>query len=632
MGTLWHDAVLSRWDIVRTAPKAGAVLLAAGLFVAVILGVLPVAFIVATSVMIGRVPAAVAAGIGSDEWFSLIAAFGLAAGAFLLQQILAPVQTALGELIRRRVDGIVVDGLIGTALGSPGIGPLEDQALLDDLAEARRSFERDWLSPGNAVAGLVALQARYAQLVGMVTVIWLAFRWWAALAVAATVMLFRYGQRGGLRRYTSTWVDNARPRRESWYFRELGTEASAAKEIRIFGLLGWVKERYRRMHLAWVMPVWAHRRKIYLWPYLVYTTIGLTVAATMLALLGRSAARGEVSLAALALTIQAVIAAIHLGEYYPESDVPTQFGMRSLEMIRRFEAGVEADRVEVAGRAAAQAATDTADPAGLPQQSLRFEGVHFAYPGSERAVLAGLDLEIPAGKSTAIVGLNGAGKTTLVKLLGRLYEPTSGRITADGTDLRTFPLEAWRQRIGIVFQDFNHYELSAADNIAFGAIHRADDRPTIEHAARQAGILRVLEGLPRGLDSPLSRQYEGGADLSGGQWQRVAIARALFALEGGSSILVLDEPTAALDVRAEAAFFDQFVELTRGVTTLLISHRFSSVRHADHIVVLSGGQLLEQGSHNELVEAGGTYAELFHVQAERYLDDAATGPDREVAV
>ncbi len=232
-----------------------------------------------------------------------------------------------------------------------------------------------------------------------------------------------------------------------------------------------------------------------------------------------------------------------------------------------------------------------------------------------------LELTLAAGRCTAIVGLNGAGKTTLVKLLARLYEPTAGRLLVDGQDVRSFAVDDWRRRIGVIFQDFNRYELSAAENIGWGSIELAGDRDRVREAARKAGVLATLDALPRGLDTPLSRQYQGGADLSGGQWQRVAIARALFALESGAGILVLDEPTAALDVRAEVAFFDRFVELTRGVTSVLISHRFSSVRNADRIVVLEGGRVIEAGTHDELLELGGRYAELFRLQAERFLED-----------
>jgi ATP-binding cassette subfamily B protein len=311
------------------------------------------------------------------------------------------------------------------------------------------------------------------------------------------------------------------------------------------------------------------------------------------------------------------LAALRLGEFYPESDTQTQFGMISLDGVQGFERGVAAfdeRAVQLEPRR---------NPSDLSHREIRFEGVGFRYPGSDRAVLDGLELAIPACQCTAIVGLNGAGKTTLVKLLARLYEPTDGRVLVDGIDIRSFGVDDWRRQIGVIFQDFNRYELTAAENIGFGAVELRDNRERIREAARRAGMLATLEHLPNGLDTPLARQYEGGTELSGGQWQRVAIARALFALENGASILVLDEPTAALDVRAEAAFFEKFVDVTRGATAILISHRFSSVRHADNIVVLEGGRVIEQGSHVELLDLNGRYAELFRLQAERFAEDEA---------
>jgi ATP-binding cassette subfamily B protein len=245
-------------------------------------------------------------------------------------------------------------------------------------------------------------------------------------------------------------------------------------------------------------------------------------------------------------------------------------------------------------------------------------GVGFRYPCGRPAVLDGLDLVLPAGRCTAVVGVNGAGKTTLVKLLTRLYEPTAGRITVDGTDLRALPVDGWRRQVSVVFQDFVRYELTAAENIACGAVHLPPDRDAVRAAAARAGVLDVLERLPRGLDTVLSRAHRGGAELSGGQWQRVAIARSLYALDAGARLLILDEPTAALDVRAEAAFFDSFVALTRGVTSVLISHRFSSVRRADRVAVLDGGRVVELGGHAELLASEGHYARLFRLQAERF--------------
>ncbi|HEY4975752.1 MAG TPA: ABC transporter ATP-binding protein, partial [Gaiellaceae bacterium] len=502
-------------------------------------------------------------------------------------------------------------------------GPLEDQELLDELSESADQLEFGFRTPGRACAGLVALIARYLKLAGLIVIVGVVFSWLAAAALFVATMLFRYGQRGGLRKYSAVFRANVNLRRRNYYFRRVGLDPPAAKELRVFGLAPWVRERYRESYIEFMTPVWKERRRIYLVPFLLITAFALIVSAGALAVLGRNAASGSIALRDLALTFQAAIAIINLGSHYPEADTQTQFGMQSYAGMIGFERGVEkyeGSTVQL---------EPVRSPKGLPKEELRFESVTFGYPGSERKVLNEFELAIPAGKSTAIVGLNGAGKTTLVKLLGRLYEPDSGRITADIIDIRHFAIEDWHRQIGIIFQDFNCYELSAADNIGFGSIPRLNDREAIREAARKAGILEAIERLPKGFDTPLSRQYEGGADLSGGQWQRIAIARALFALEGGASILVLDEPTAALDVRAEAEFFANFVELTHGVTTILISHRFSSVRHADGIVVLQGGRVVEKGTHEELLTTEGRYAKLFQLQAERFARGEEEGEEED---
>jgi ATP-binding cassette subfamily B protein len=621
--TYVRERFYERWEIARELPKSGVGVTISAVVLNVVLGVLPVLFILGTSVMLGRVPAATAGGVGSSAWNSLVYAFLLAAGAFVVLQLLTPLQTSLGELITRKVDGHFADRLIGDSLRTPGIGPLEDQELLDDLSDSADQLEFGFRSPGRACAGLVALIARYLQLVGLVVVVGVVFSWLAGLALFVATMLFRYGQRGGLRKYSAVFRTTTNIYRRNAYFRRIGLDPPAAKELRVFGLAPWVRDRYRESFLEQMGPVWQERRRIYLVPFLLITAFALVISAGTLAALGHSAASGGIELRDLALTFQAAIAAINLGSHYPEADTQCQFGMLAYAGMLGFERGVE--RYE----GSTIQLEPVRDPRGLPRKELRFESVSFSYPGSEREVLRELELAIPAGKSTAIVGLNGAGKTTLVKLIGRLYEPGSGRICADGVDIRHFPIEDWHRQIGIIFQDFNRYELSAADNIGFGSIAHMDDREAIRSVAGRAGILQAIERLPKGLDTPLSRQYEGGADLSGGQWQRIAIARALFALEGGASILVLDEPTAALDVRAEAEFFDNFVELTRGVTTILISHRFSSVRHADWIVVLQGGRVVEKGTHEELLAAYGRYAKLFRLQAERFARGDEEGEEED---
>jgi ATP-binding cassette subfamily B protein len=618
-----RESLNSRWEIARELPKSGVGVTVSAIVLNIVLGILPVLFILGTSFMLGHVPAATAAGVGSSAWNSLVVAFLLAASAFVLLQVLTPLQASLGELITRKVDGHFADRLIGDALRTPGIGPLEDQELLDNLSDSADQLEFGFRSPGRACAGLVALIARYLQLVALVVVVGIVFSWFAAAALFLATMFFRYGQRGGLRKYSAVFRRNTNIYRRNNYFRRVGLDPPAAKELRVFGLAPWVRDRYRDSYFEFMDPVWKERRRIYLGPFLVFTGFGLIASAGALSAVGHSAASGGIELRDLALTFQAAIAAMNLGSHYPESDTQCQFGMLAYAGMLDFERGVERYEGSTVHLKPAR------DPRGLPERELHFETVSFAYPGSDRLVLDELELTVPAGKSTAIVGLNGAGKTTLVKLLGRLYEPGSGRITTDGIDIRHFPIEDWHRQIGIIFQDFNCYELSATDNIGFGSIPHLGDREMIREAARRVGILAAIERLPMGFDTPLSRQYEGGADLSGGQWQRIAIARALFALEGGASILVLDEPTAALDVRAEAEFFDNFVELTRGVTTILISHRFSSVRHADGIVVLQGGRAVEEGTHEQLLAAGGRYAKLFRLQAERFAAGDEEGEEED---
>ena len=251
------------------------------------------------------------------------------------------------------------------------------------------------------------------------------------------------------------------------------------------------------------------------------------------------------------------------------------------------------------------------EPRARPAHEIRFRSVRFAYPGpaSGAPVLDDFDLTIPAGSSLAIVGQNGAGKTTLAKLLCRLYDPQSGSIEVDGIPLRNLELSGWRRRISAVFQDFIRFELSLRENVA------PDGAPdeTIRAALTAAGASSLAS-----LDTVLSRAYEGGTDLSGGQWQRVALARALCAVAMGARLVILDEPTAQLDVRGEAEIFEQILDATRHCTTILISHRFSTVRLADRICVLEGGKVVELGTHEELMAHRGRYRTMFDLQAQRF--------------
>jgi ABC-type multidrug transport system fused ATPase/permease subunit len=244
---------------------------------------------------------------------------------------------------------------------------------------------------------------------------------------------------------------------------------------------------------------------------------------------------------------------------------------------------------------------------------IQLRDLSFSYPRAERPVFDGLDLTVPAGSSLAVVGQNGAGKTTLAKLLCRLYDPGAGSIEVDGTDLRDLDVDAWRTRVAAVFQDFIRFELSLRDNVAPAGAPDAD----ILAALTDAGAEDLAD-----LGTPLAKGYDGGTDLSGGQWQRVALARALCSVRQGAGLVLLDEPTAQLDVRGEAAIFDRILAATREVTTILISHRFSTVRHADRICVLEHGRVVELGSHDELMEVDGRYRTMFDLQAKRFAATA----------
>ncbi|NBE96650.1 ABC transporter ATP-binding protein [Nonomuraea sp. KC401] len=603
-----------QWRVVRLVPLAGPALLSAMVPVNLALGALPVVFVVAAAHLLAEVPAAVAAGAGSPAVDRLLTAFAVAAAAFLLREILSPLQESLGELAARRVDGLMYDRLMATALRPRGLAALEDQRVLEALRLASRELEYGVQSPGQACAGALALLARVTELCCCLVAIGAAFSWWAALGLAAVVLLFRHGQRGGLRRYARARVALADEERRIDYLRRLVIEPGAGKEIRVFGLIRWLSGMLEDAYHGWLRPLWAARRRAYVWPFVWFTAAGTAVTVAVFWAVGTTAA-DRLALTGFLIVMQAALGALRLGEHYSEVDLQTEVGMRAHEAAERFAARIDA---YPGGRE-----SETADgpPAGEvpdPVHAIRFDQVRFGYPGGRGRVLDGLDLTIPAGRCTAIVGMNGAGKSTLVKLLCRLYDPDGGTIRVDGIDIASFPVTAWRRKLSVVFQDFARYEVSAAENIGFGAVGALDDRAGIEAAARTAGVPAVLGAAPGGLDVPLARHLSGGADLSGGQWQRIALARTLFALRHGSPVIVLDEPTASLDVRAETRFFDEFAELTQGATTLLISHRFATVRRADLIVVLAGGRCVEQGGHDELMARDGRYAHMFRLQAHRF--------------
>jgi len=607
---------LARWwlgrcrgwqEIIRMLPAAGPAAVAA-ITLNLIVGVLPLGFMIGTSVAIERVTSA-----GRAGWSTALAAVGLAVAALLLQTVLSPFQAAFTELISRRVDGVCARGLMRATLTDAPADLLEEPDMLNLLGDARRGLVEYYNTPGSAVAGMITLVARYAQLAAAVVITGILLGPAAALVIAVAAMVPRMGHRVLQARYSRLRTDSASVLRRAFYIADTGSEPAFGPEIRVLGTLPWWRERSGKDSAAWQRLVWRVRRRNAVWPFAVYSLVTLTSGALALVMLRDAFGRGGLGVLGLSLALQALLVPLRFGSYFPESDVQTEDGMRGRGAMLAVE------------RAAARRSLTRPGAVGagrIPRSRVTFEQVTFRYPGGSRPVLDQLDLTLPAGTSTAIVGLNGAGKTTLVKLLSRLHEPASGRITVDGTPLGSFDPRSWQRRLAVIHQDYVRYELDAAANIGLGAPSRMGDQEALARAVEWAGASDVIAALPDGLSTVLSSRYPGGVDLSGGQWQRIALARALFAVEGGASVLVLDEPTAQLDVRAEVAFFDRFLELTRGLTTLVISHRFSTVRRADQIVVLDGGRITERGTHASLMTAGGTYAELFELQARRFADES----------
>ena len=576
--------------------------------VTLLVGLLPTLAIVATGRLVAAIPAAVAYGLEAPGGRPALDALGLLvlclAGVGLGGHVMLQLSRVLDNAFALEVHQAVAR----VTLGTPGLAPLEDPAVADQLqavqdAERRGVLRMTVVSLGNIAAMRLRGMGAFAVLLG--------FRWWAPLALAAawylTNRVYRSSTQHGV---TVQMSDGAVKLRRAEYLRSLALEAPAAKELRVFALGPWLVGRYGDAWLDALGVMWRSRR----------ANRGLTAAATLalaaahglvLGALAAAALRGQLPVAALLVFVQAVIATSDLGL----PDDWQWFLTQSLGVAGR----VAALRARLSAPAtAALAAPRTASAPGALRPrgkvGVRLEDVRFAYPGRAAPTLDGLTLEVPAGQSLAIVGENGAGKSTLVKLLCGMYPPDAGRITLDGGQS---PLEA-RGRIGVIFQDFVRYPLPLRENVAFGHLPLLYDRPALEGALRDAGGVGLLSTLSRGWDTVLSREFARGADLSGGQWQRVALARALAAVRGGAGLLILDEPTASLDVRAETELFERFLELTRDVTTILVSHRLSSVRRADRIVVVDGGRVVEDGTHRALMELGGRYARMYSLQAERF--------------
>jgi ABC-type multidrug transport system fused ATPase/permease subunit len=568
---------------------------------------LPALEMLALGVLVGSLPATVRAGLRSaagDRTLWALTAWG---GLMMLLQVAPRLRTALATAMGWRLDSSLRQRTMAAVNRPWGIAHLEDPAIANLISQTAGIGVAGW-TPGTAVAQLIG--ARYATTLTAVAsgALLIGYHWWAAVLLFVVLTTFSVISRATYVRQVRVVVGQTEAVRRAQYFRDLALAPRSAKEVRLLGLGPWIAGRLRE---AWEKGLDEHRRpQAAAFRATLAASVGVMAAnALVYGLLASDAASGAIGLGALTVYVRAVMALGALGSL-GAADSIIAHGFAALPAI------LELERLTAPTPGPALAAL----PAAAPGREIRFDKVSFTYAGGQAPVLRGLDLTIPAGASMALVGLNGAGKTTLVKLLARLYDPDEGAVRVDGADLRGIEPADWQRRIAAIFQDFLRYGLPARDNIGFGGLSIAGDQAALERAAAKAGVLERIQGLQAGWDTPLSRHFTGGADLSGGEWQRVALARALFAVEAGASVLILDEPTANLDVRAEAELYDRFLDLTKGLTTLLISHRFSTVRRADRICVLEDGAVIELGSHDELMARRGRYAEMFTLQSQRFVD------------
>jgi ATP-binding cassette, subfamily B, bacterial len=579
------------WKFFAVLPKAAPSLAAGWWTVLLLRGILPAAFAIAMGVLVGAV----------QRGHSLTEPLAFASGIFVLLQVLSPIHQALSANLGDRTAAWLYDRLTEACVRPPGIGHLEDPTLTADLTVAR-DFDLGMTGPPLSISmdfianGLVEMIGGIAS-----AVILLRYAWWAPLLLAGAWLATHW-----LLRESGVWRDRQNPevraaQRDADYAYRLAVDPPASKELRLFGLAPWTIDRFvarrTRLHQLQYAATRLRERPV-IWSLLLVVSANVVVFW----LLASDVAHGRISLGEAVIYVQSAIGVSMIA-----------FGGFSWALDGSAAPVAAVLRLEPAMRPAGALASGDRRADAAPAKEIRLHDVSFAYPAVNGAgavpVLEHFDLTIPAGSSLAIVGQNGAGKTTIAKLLCRLYDPESGAITIDGTDLREFDLASWRSRVTAVFQDFIRLELPLRENVAPGG---APDQAVLA-ALESAGAANLAS-----LDTILARGYTGGTDLSGGQWQRVALARALAAVALGAGVVLLDEPTAQLDVRGESEIFDRLLAATRHCTTILISHRFSTVRHADRICVLEKGRVVELGTHDELIALGGRYRTMFDLQAQRF--------------
>ncbi len=563
-------------------------------------GVLPAAVAYVGQLIVDGVVAAIAlqrqtgaADLSAVLWFVAVEG-GIVAAIAGAQRGIATCQALLRVLMGQRINVMILEKALTLRLAQ-----FEDSEFYDKLTRARREASTRPLSLVNRTFGLVQNGISLASY----AVLLVQFSPWAVLilVLGGFPEFLAEAKFSGDKFRLFRW--RSPETRMQMYLETVLAREDHAKEVKLYRLGPRLLERYREIFER----LFAEDRRL---------TLRRDLWGFALGLIGTAAFYGAYGWIAVS-TIQGSITLGQMTMY--------------LLLFRQGQAAVSASLSSIGGmyednlylsnlyeyleqEVPAEEGHATEGP--LPGDGVRFEGVGFTYPGTEEAALQGVTLHLPPGSSLALVGENGSGKTTLIKLLTRLYLPDAGRILLDGLDLRRWDAEALRRRIGVIFQDFGRYQFLVGENIGAGDMEHFEDRERWREAAGKGMAAPFIETMPEGYNTQLGRWFKGGRELSGGQWQKIALSRAF--MRTGADILVLDEPTATMDAKAEATLYEHFRDLSRGKMTILISHRFSTVRMADQIVVLQQGRIVERGSHQELMARGGHYAQLFTLQAQGY--------------
>lgn len=576
--------------------ETGQGLAFSGLFLRFVSSLLPVATLWIARLIIDQI-VAVVSGRGGDTrtiWMLLAAEAFLAVLSDVISRGIGLLDSLLGDRFTNVISLRMMEHADRLDLVS-----FEDPAFYDKMERARRQTT-------GRLGMLASVAGMCQQLITLFTfsagIVYFS-PWFVPLLTLTLVPLFLGETRFAMLAYSLLyrWTPE---RRQLDYLRMLGASNTSVREVKVFGLGPYLLDRARTLFDKF----YEENRKLALRRATTGTLLNLLPTAgfySAYALMLYRAMQGTLSVGDLTFLTAAFLRSRGLMEQI----FTTLAGVAEQAMFLD-------DLFDFFRTEPSITSPPDAIPAPRPIRSgYEFRSVSFAYPGSAKMVLDGVSFHIDKGERIALIGENGAGKTTIVKLLARLYDPVAGQILLDGRDLREYDVDDLRREIGVIFQDYVRYDMSAANNVGLGRVEYLGDRERVEAAAAKARADSVIGTLPSGYEQMLGRRFDGGVDLSAGQWQKIALARAYMR---DAQVLVLDEPTASLDARAEYEVFQQFAQLTRDRMAVLISHRFSTVRMADRILVLDAGRILEQGSHEQLLALGGRYSELFEMQAAGY--------------